>query len=98
MRKVIHTDNEGLKRVVMLRDDDPDSMARAGIPVSLPADDLDWGAIKRDLNNILIDRGLLTLGDVEASKDGLRSAIMYALHRKLVMAYKEKEKSNGKSS
>ena len=98
MRKVIYTDNDGFKRVVMLRDGDPDSMARAGIPVRLPADDLDWGAIKRDLNNILIDRGLFTLGDVEASKDGLRSAIMYALSRRLATAYKEKEKSNGKSS
>ena len=82
----------------MLRDSDPDSMARAGIPVSLPADGLDWGAIKRDLNNILIDRGLFTLDDVWASKNGLHSAITYALLRKLTMAYKEKEKSNGKST
>lgn len=92
MRKIIYTDNDGFKRVVMLRDSDPDSMARAGIPVSLPADDLDWGAIKRDLNNILIDRGLFALDDVEASKDGLRSAIMYAMLRRLATAYKEKEK------
>jgi len=98
MRKVIHTDNDGFRRIVMLRDEDPDSMARAGIPVSLPTDDLDWGAIKRDLNNILIDRGLFNLDDVEASKGGLRSAIMYALLRRLATAYKEKEKSNGKSS
>jgi len=92
MRKVIWTDDEGFKKVVMLRDNDPDSMARAGIPVSLPADGLDWDVIKRDLGNILIDRGLFTLGDVEASKDGLRSAIMYALFRRLGTAYKEKEK------
>jgi len=98
MRKVIYTDNNGFKKIVMLRDSDPDSMARAGIPVSLPADDLDWGAIKRDLNNILIDRGLFTLDDVKASNNGLRSAIMYALLRKLTRAYKEKEKANGKSS
>ena len=98
MRRVIHTDNDGFRRVVMLRDGDPDSMVRAGIPVRLPADDLDWGAIKRDLNNILIDRGLFTLGDVKASNNGLRSAIMYALLRRLSAAYKEKEKANGRSS
>jgi len=98
MRKFIWTDDKGFKKVVMLRDIDPDSMARTGIPVSLPADDLDWNAIKRDLNNILIDRGLFTLSDVKASKDGLRSAIMYALFRRLGKAYKEKEKSNAKSS
>jgi len=98
MRRVICTDDDGFRKVVMLRNSDPDSMARAGIPVSLPADDLDWGAIKRDLNNILIDRGLFTLDDVEASKDGLRSAIMYALFRKLANAYKEKEKSNDRKS
>jgi len=100
MRRIIHTDNDGYRRVVMLRDSDPDSMARAGIPVSLPVDDLDWEAIKRDLSNILIDRGLFTLDDVKASKDGLRSAIMYALFRRLGTAYKEKdkEKSNDRKS
>jgi len=102
MRKVIWTDDDGFKKVVMLRDHDPDSIARVGMPVSLPVDDLDWDAIKRDLNNILIDRGLFTLGDVKASKDGLHSAITYALLRRLSVAYKEKEKdkekANGKSS
>ena len=98
MRQVIWTDDKGFKKVVMLRDSDPDSMARAGIPVRLPADDLDWGAIKRDLNNILIDRGLFTLDDVKASKSGLHNAITYALLRKLTMAYKEKEKSNERKS
>lgn len=98
MRQIIYTDNDGFKRVVMLRDSDSDSMARAGIPVSLPVDGLDWGAIKRDLNNILIDRGLFTLNDVKASSNGLRSAIMYALLRKLTSAYKEKEKSNERKS
>jgi len=73
-------------------------MARAGISESLPVDDLDWEAIKRDLNNILIDRGLFTLGDVKASKSGLHNAITYAMLRKLTMAYKEKEKSNERRS
>ena len=98
MRQVIWTDDKGFKKVVMLRDSDPDSMARAGIPVRLPVDDLDWNAIKRDLNNILIDRGLFTLDDVKASKSGLHNAITYALLRKLTKAYKEKEKSNERKS
>ncbi len=98
MRQVIYTDNDDYRRVAMLRDSDPDNMARAGIPVSLPADGLDWGAIKRDLNNILIERGLFTLDDVKANKSGLHSAITYALLRKLTAAYKEKEKSNARKS
>lgn len=98
MRKVIRTDDKGFKRVVMLRDSDPDSLARAGIPVSLPVDDLDWNAIKRDLNNILIERGIFTLNDVRANKSSLHSAITYALLRKLTAAYKEKEKSNERKS
>ena len=98
MRQVIWTDDKGFKKVVMLRDSDPDSMARAGIPVRLPVDDLDWNAIKRDLNNILIDRGLFTLDDVKASKSGLHNAITYALLRKLTKAHKEKEKSNERKS
>ena len=98
MRQVIWTDDKGFKKVVMLRDSDPDSMARAGIPVRLPVDDLDWNAIKRDLNNILIDRGVFTLDDVKASKSGLHNAITYALLRKLTKAYKEKEKSNERKS
>lgn len=87
MREVEWTDEHGYRRVVLLRsgDDDP----RIGIPVGPPdLRELDWDEFRRELNNILVDRGLLTWNNVVEQQNGLRGAILQAMSNKLSLLYK----------
>lgn len=89
MRKVIWIDESGHKRVSLVRDTDPDSMAQAGVPVGPPdINELDWDGIKRELNNLLVDRGLLTYRDVQAAQNGITSSVLAVLKRRIVNLYR----------
>ena len=87
MRRVEYTDEHGYKRVVLLRSEDEDP--RVGIPVGPPdLRDLDWDEFRRDLNNILVERGLLTWENVVEQQTGLRGAIQQAMRNRLSLLYK----------
>lgn len=73
----------------MLRDEDPDHLAPAGIPKDPPdIQRLDWEEIKRLIHNELVDRGLETWADVENSQNGISSSILAVLKRQLVGLYR----------
>ena len=98
MRKEIWTDENGFRRISMLRDNDPPHMASRGIPIEIPLDDLDWEEVKKRLNNALIDRGIYTIEEVSRNQEALTGAVLYALRRPILELYKEsarKEKENG---
>jgi len=91
MRRVEYTDEHGYKHVVLLRAEDEDP--RVGIPVGPPdLRELDWDEFKRDLNNILVDRGLLTWDDVISQQNGLRGAIQQAMRNRLALLYKRERR------
>lgn len=86
---VIWTDADGYKHRSFLRDSDPDHIAPAGIPDDPPPlDRLDWEAIKRDLHNLLLDRGLINWQDVQDSGNGVSSAVVTVLKRHVVGLYR----------
>jgi len=92
MRRVTWTDNRGYKHVSLVRDGDPDEMGPQGILQDPPnLDDLDWEAIKMDLHNNLVDRGLTSWRAVQ-EVTGLRGAILSSMKRQLVQLYREAEK------
>ena len=71
MKTVKWIDN-GWQRQSLLRDNDLDSDAPDGIPQGPPdINTLDWDAIKRDLHNELMARGLFDWNDVERLQNAL---------------------------
>lgn len=89
MKSVQWTDERGYLRVSLLRDNDDVSLAPQGIPISPPdLDRLDWDEIKRELHNLLVERGLFDYADVVAQQNGVSAAIVTVLKRKLVALYR----------
>lgn len=93
MKTIIWVDADGYKHRSLLRDKDPDHLAKtAGIPADPPdLELLDWEGIKRDLNNVLVDRGLVSWSDVQAAQTGLSSAIVSVIKRRLIYLYRHME-------
>jgi hypothetical protein len=89
MRQVTYTDKFGYKKVALVRDTDPDDFAEQGVPVGPPDLELvDWEEVKRDLNNILVDRGILTYHDIQRNPSAVSSAVRSCLTSKVVNVYK----------
>lgn len=90
MRKVIWMDGSGWKHVSWIRDNDPDTEAKAGIPDDPP----DMGDIfeegKREFHNLLIDMDILCYNDLERVQSGLTSAILTTLKSKVINRFKVK--------
>lgn len=89
MRQVVWTDKDGFKRVSLIRDTDPEELASSGIPVGPPDLELvDWEEVKRDLNNFLVDHGLLTYRDLMRQNSGVSKAVRSCLTSKIVNLFK----------
>ncbi len=81
-------DDSGYQRISILRDDDEDMThgLRKG-PPDVTA--LDWDDIVRDLHNALVGRNLFTYEDVLRSQNGVTSAILSTLRRRVVGLYRQ---------
>jgi predicted nuclease with TOPRIM domain len=73
MRYVVIEDAKGYKRRYLVRDEDGDKdAARIGIPAGPPdINSLDLEAIKREINNSLVEQGLYSWADINKSPVGL---------------------------
>ncbi len=90
MKRVIWTDRIGWKRAALLRDDDPETMAESGIPLRPPdLNEVDWEAVKRDVNNQLVEQGIYTWADVQREQNAVTSAILAALRGRIVRLYRD---------
>jgi hypothetical protein len=91
MKNVVWTDEDGYKRVSLLRDRDPDHMAPEGIPLTPPdLSQLDWEEMKRELHNSLVDKKLFTWDDVQREQNGVSSAILSVMKRRMIALYRRK--------
>ena len=96
MRTVIHEDERGNKRAYLLRDSDPDHLAPSGIPLGPPdLNRLDWDGLVRDLQNLLVKKGLFTWDDVQRAQNGVTSSIVTVMKRPIIGLFKTEEKPNG---
>jgi hypothetical protein len=96
MRTVITTDNRGRKTVFLVRDTDPDSAAGRGIPIGPPDfDGLDLEEVKKELNNQLVETGILTWLDVQKNPTALSGAVRSAMVGRIVELYKRQEAKHG---
>jgi len=91
MRMVIWEDASGYKHRSAVRDWDSDELAMHGISQDPPTvDDLDWEAIKRDLHNSLVLRGLFDYNDLVREQNGVTGAILSALRGRVIGLYKRR--------
>ena len=92
MRMVIVEDRFGYKRAYWIKNEEPDSAAEEGIPRSPPdLDNLDWEVVKKDLHNMLVDRGLFTWKDVQRAQNGVTASILAAMKRRVIALYRNRE-------
>lgn len=76
MRLLIYTDEHGYKRASYVKDTDGDNAGPLGIPAGPPPiEDIDWEALKREVNNILVTEGCFTWQDAQGSNTALSQAI-----------------------
>jgi len=89
--KALHwIDDNGYGRVSIVRDEDGELEASSGLQRGPPdITTLDWENVVKDLHNALVSRSLFTYKDVIKSKNGVSSAIISALRRKVVTLYKQ---------
>ena len=95
MRTVIWEDRNEYTRASLVRDGDPDEAAEHGIPIEPPdLDQIEWEEVKRDLYNSLVRQGLFTYEDMRDAQNGIRRAVILALHKKVVDIYKRGGNTN----
>lgn len=100
MREVVYEDRHGYLRRVLLRDEDSDDMASFGVPVGPPDIELvDWEAIKKQVNNYLVNNKIETRTDLQG-RNALE-AIASIFKREVDQVFREKateDKANRRPS
>jgi len=90
MKRVIHIDKSGFKRVYAIRDNDDPSKAHQGIPIGPPdLRVLDWDEIVKELNNALVDSGVITIEDLNINNSGITAALTSIVRKRIINLYKE---------
>jgi hypothetical protein len=82
MKRVTYEDEKGRKYLVKLDDDVPDEEAHLGIPIGPPniVDELGWPEpFATRLHNILYDRKLWSIKEVNRQRNALEGALKAAL-------------------
>ena len=97
MKTVEWTTENGYERRALIRDEDPVQLAYGGGGLAIGPPDLeqlDWDAIKRELHNTLVSRGLNSWAEVQRSQNGITSAITAVLRRRIINLYRQQEVLN----
>jgi hypothetical protein len=93
MRYVTYTDDKGYQHQTLIKDDDPDSMAKYGIPKDPPnVELLDMDGLKRDLHNTMVKFEVFTQQDVMTQANGL-APLVSVFKRYLYALYEQEELS-----
>lgn len=93
MKLVTFEDESGYKHNSLIRDNDTDPTI--GILQSPPnLDQLDWQVIKVTLHNMLLEKGLITLGDAQNQASEFNKCVLSAVGKPLFRLYQQ-ENHNG---
>jgi len=92
MKAVVYEEN-GWLRQSLIHDSMSALEGHKGVPHNPPdITKLDWNEIMRELNNLLIERGLVEMNDLNGQGINLlRSAVQIVITKKIVLLYKSKE-------
>jgi hypothetical protein len=88
LRQVIYTDEGGYNHSSLVRDGDTDpSIGLLQSPPDLRQ--LDWEEIARTIHNALLERGLITLKDVQIRSTEFNQIIMAKVGKKIFALYQQ---------
>jgi len=88
MKYIIHEDEDGYRKRVLVKDSDSDSEAEFGIPAGPPdIRMIDWDLLKQQVNDALVDHSAFTWEDVQKNQSAIKAATGI-LKRHLVTLYK----------
>jgi hypothetical protein len=89
MKITVWEDKQGWKHASKLRDNDPEYMAEKGIPCEMPDIAGLLNSCARELNNLLVDRGIFEYNDIGMHNNALSNAILLVIRPKLTDEYKK---------
>jgi hypothetical protein len=90
MKHVIWTDKNGWKHHSLVENDS--DRPELGLPCDPPpVEALDWEEIKKEINNLLVDKGLYSLKDIYGENSGILSVAGSVINKKLLALYKRQE-------
>jgi hypothetical protein len=99
MRTVVWTDRNGWKHVSMVRDEDPDGLAEQGIPVGPPdVSSLPWEDICKEINNQLVDGGVLTWRDAVRQQNSITHIVERVVRRKIIDLFRGEDQATKEES
>lgn len=88
MKHIIHEDEDGYRKRVLVKDSDSDSEAEFGIPAGPPdIRMIDWDLLKKQINNTLVDHSAFTWDDAQNNQTAIKAATAI-LKRHLITLYK----------
>lgn len=92
MQRIIWTDEDGYRQIALLGDTDLATHPEHGIPVTFPEiREMDWEGIVRDLQNTLVDRGLVDVPSIQQSH-ALEGAVRSIVTRRIIEFYRLSER------
>lgn len=90
MRLVSYETENGFKHQSLITQNMPLADAHMGVPYDPPdVTRLDWDEIQKELNNLLIERNLITLKDIAHQRGILENTIKSVLVSRLIQLYRE---------
>lgn len=89
MKQVKWVDEKGWKHVSIVQDNAKPEQYAKGLPTDPPdMKSINWETVARDLNNILIDRNLLSYADLQRPNNGLENAVRSILLKEIILLFK----------
>lgn len=89
IKRVTYTDEHGWKRCSLVRESDGESEGKYGIPIGPPdLGRLNWDDIAKEINNTLVDMGVVDWPAFQANPQGVTSA-MNAVKRAIHNLYRQ---------
>lgn len=93
MRYVTYEDDKGYLHRSLIKDDDPDSKAKYGIPRDPPdVNLLDVDGFKREIHNAMVKSEMFTLSDVMKQANGLLPLV--AVAKRYIFALYQQEQAD----
>lgn len=94
MKLLTFEDGNGYKHKSLVRDNDTDPSI--GILQSPPdLEQLDWHVIKVTLHNMLLEKGFVTLADIQNRTNEFHQCVLSAVGKPLFRLYQQETNSNG---
>lgn len=89
LKRVTYTDDNGWKHCSLVRSTDDESEGKYGIPIGPPdISGLDWDYIHREINNTLVEIGVIDWPTFQANSQGVIAA-MNVVKRALLDLYRQ---------